>query len=350
MATATVTQAGPATSAAEPPDDALFALQLQLEDINILYENIDPKGKRREDDVNDTKNALDDFKVQVETAMQLLADERLARSYMQAIDADAGILRQHLTDEVRAATDHQLASRLHGHYQPNVNEDTAGDDLAAATAASQALFLHEPSPGASSAAESSSRPSTSSGGTTKASALAPPLSRTTRFLDESEETGCVCCREEKLSSSTRLLACGHLYCLDCLKDLFMRSTKDESLYPPRCCRQEIGFEDVFEHLTEEERERFLMASVEFSTTNRTYCSNKRCGIFILPENIKGDDAQCQDCRAATCVICKQGGHIGDCPADANIQTTLELAADKSWRRCNKCLRIVELSVGCNHIT
>ena len=108
-------------------------------------------------------------------------------------------------------------------------------------------------------------------------------------------------------------------------------------------------ESVAHHMPLAEVRRFNLASIEFSTNNRTYCANLHCSAFIPPNDIHADIAKCGLCRQHTCTICKQKSHVGDCPHDLSIQNTLDMASDKGWRRCSNCQRMVELNLGCNHI-
>ena len=77
--------------------------------------------------------------------------------------------------------------------------------------------------------------------------------------------------------------CGHTYCVDCIKQLFMISMQDETLMPPRCCRQEIPI--VLAQLTSKETEDFNAKRVEYTTSGRLYCFQPTCSTFIPPELI-----------------------------------------------------------------
>lgn len=146
--------------------------------------------------------------------------------------------------------------------------------------------------------------------------------------------------------------CKDLYCVNCLKDLFIRATADESLFPPRCCRQEIPFDLVGNLLSEEEIRVFDNAAVEFNTHDRTYCSNQSCGKFILPERINNETsrAECHSCDTDTCSLCKHAFHGGDCTTDNALESVLNLAKGEGWQRCPDCKTMVELTYGCYHIT
>lgn len=84
--------------------------------------------------------------------------------------------------------------------------------------------------------------------------------------------------------------CGHAYCLGCLKELFQISMQDETLMPPRCCRQEIPIN--LAKLTPKETENFTAKLLEFSTTNRLYCSEPTCSTFIPPTLIVNNVGTC----------------------------------------------------------
>jgi hypothetical protein len=94
--------------------------------------------------------------------------------------------------------------------------------------------------------------------------------------------------------------------------------------------------------------------IEFGTdaARRVYCSDVQCGKFIPLEHIQDGVAVCpdQECRAQTCDVCRGPGHLGDCPHDEALQATLAFAAENRWRRCGRCRTMVELTLGCNHMT
>lgn len=40
----------------------------------------------------------------------------------------------------------------------------------------------------------------------------------------------------------------------------------------------------------------------------------------------------------------------ECPEDMEMEDLLNAAAEKKWQRCYSCRRMVELTIGCNHIS
>ncbi|KAF2687664.1 hypothetical protein K458DRAFT_264205, partial [Lentithecium fluviatile CBS 122367] len=162
---------------------------------------------------------------------------------------------------------------------------------------------------------------------------------------------CCVCLETYGAPSIVSLACHHPYCFGCLKELFIRATKDETLFPPRCCRQRIDAALIKEEFTHEELYAFRVAFKKFTTADRTYCSKADCGSFIPPDRIVANKAVCTRCKRSTCKMCRSAFHQGKvCPEDPTIQATLSLADSKGWKRCHSCGHLVELAHGCNHIT
>ncbi|KAF1958594.1 ariadne RING finger [Byssothecium circinans] len=147
--------------------------------------------------------------------------------------------------------------------------------------------------------------------------------------------------------------CSHRYCVDCMISLFMRSTKDESLFPPKCCRQPIALSMISPYMSADDLATFEAKTEELTTTYRVYCSNHSCNAFIPPRQITNGThrAVCSDCAHSTCSICKNTFHKdSDCPEDPGIQQTLELAHEQGWQTCPRCKSLVELRTGCYHMT
>lgn len=170
-----------------------------------------------------------------------------------------------------------------------------------------------------------------------------------RGLAGSNELPCDACRETKKYFDVLEAPCGHGYCKSCLQQHFDQASTDESLFPPRCCRQPIDVNEAQIFLTKELRDKFERAKVEFSATNRTYCSRSTCSAFMPSNLVQGDTATCLECETETCVMCKARAHEGDCPEDSALHETLALANESGWQRCYSCRRLVELEVGCNHM-
>jgi hypothetical protein len=160
---------------------------------------------------------------------------------------------------------------------------------------------------------------------------------------------CTSCMEDILPTDVARLPCGHDYCGPCILQLFNTSLVDQTLFPPRCCRQLIPPADFLAFLTTELIQSYELKKQELETTDRTYCSDPSCSVFLRPENIKGDCATCPDCKKITCATCKAPAHEGDCPADEGLQKLLELATETGWQRCPACKGMFSIITGCNHM-
>ncbi|POS85312.1 hypothetical protein EPUL_003328 [Erysiphe pulchra] len=177
------------------------------------------------------------------------------------------------------------------------------------------------------------------------------LRRTTRgkFI-EIVSQNCVSCHETFPSQELAQCPCNHTYCSECLSKLIQTSIKDDGLFPPKCCKQPIPLTNINMFLSPELVHRFEVKKIELETQDRTYCSNQTCSAFIRTEFIKGDLAICPECEAVTCNICKAASHDGDCPADTALQSIIQLAKANGWKRCYNCRCMIELDMGCNHMT
>lgn len=161
---------------------------------------------------------------------------------------------------------------------------------------------------------------------------------------------CVACEDRHPAKKVFWQApCGHDYCIPCVEELHNASMHDETLFPPRCCQQEMPWSSVRLVIDDDLEAIFDERRAELSTSDRTYCCDSTCAVFVGADHIVGNLATCPTCYKTTCTLCKTAAHTGDCPPDENTRKTLELADDQGWRRCQHCHNLVELSFGCNHI-
>lgn len=129
---------------------------------------------------------------------------------------------------------------------------------------------------------------------------------------------CLICREDKSMFDTIITDCQHIYCRDCLLELFSRATIDRELFPPRCCTVAIPLAQVQDFFTNDFIARFREKTVEFTTPNPLYGCERTCSAFIRPDRIRADTATavCPKCSSETCATCRQEAHTGrDCLED-----------------------------------
>jgi IBR domain, a half RING-finger domain len=131
----------------------------------------------------------------------------------------------------------------------------------------------------------------------------------------------------------------------------------ESMFPPKCCLTEIPLKDILTALNEPQKELYKSKAAEYSLKpeSRWYCPNAKCGKWIPPgklHKLRILGARCPGCYTRICGYCRGTSHEDgvDCPEDFGLEATIEEAERQGWRRCYKCRTLVELTVGCRHIT
>ncbi|KUJ24243.1 uncharacterized protein LY89DRAFT_552870, partial [Mollisia scopiformis] len=169
---------------------------------------------------------------------------------------------------------------------------------------------------------------------------------------ESPTMECFICREEIVFILLIRLLCGHYYCRECLGRRFQVAADDRRLYPPRCCDTKISSRTYGSRIDYHILKDYLYKKIEWDTKDPTYCSNDRCGKFVRPNNIRGQDAKCP-CGVQTCTRCKRRSHQGDLecngPIDTALQATLRLMRQRRWKRCPNCHTGIERIRGCSRM-
>ncbi|KFY13531.1 hypothetical protein V492_03200 [Pseudogymnoascus sp. VKM F-4246] len=164
-------------------------------------------------------------------------------------------------------------------------------------------------------------------------------------------TLCEACRDDKNLEDISSAPCGHEYCHDCLLNLVKTAVKDDSLFPPRCCRQPIPFKAFHTFLTPELSKAFVNKEDEFDTLDKTYCSVPTCSAFIVSGNVACNVGTCHQCGSKTCIRCKAAAHgKKKCKQNPALEQVWDIVIANGWQRCYKCSSFIELNRGCNHIT
>lgn len=320
-------------------DDITAALiaKLQLDDIEELTD----RNKSKQGSLADADHALIAYKEELQSLEAFVSDRRMVRSISEAVQIDGEFVTAARVEEQNAVRDHQLACSLGGmrNSQKDAADNIAHVDVDDALLRRFSFLNDSENPfGPPQESQAAGGPSTSGG-------LSSPSTDS-----EISRRQCVACHERKHTFDILEAPCHHVYCRDCITDLFEASTTDESLFPPRCCRQNIPLTIASDFLTSRFVDRFKEKEIEFSTLDRTYCASSTCSAFIPPNRITVDRASCPRCHQDTCTICKGFSHEEDCPNDTSLQELLATAAAAGWRRCYACRRLVELEQGCNHMT
>jgi hypothetical protein len=325
-------------------DDELAALTFQLEELGLASQS--GKGKHPVDHPPDFEIAFASFQAEIEQYKTFLADQKLAQSIGAAVHTDGILIREFTAQEVESHEDHRFVLQLCAD-DPEIEGPPSSLIIGNRGEIDDWMSTVTDARAAQSAVDFSDDETDAGPSMTYAERQADTIKKL------SMEFSCVACTDRHSRTAMVTAKCGHRYCADCAKSLFMRSTKDEDLYPPKCCKQPIPLALVAKHMDHVELATFQLSSVEFSTRHRVYCSNVACGMFIVPDNIDAVNqrAMCSSCGTESCSVCKNGYHHGsDCPDDPSIRQTRELAQSLGWQTCHACDRVVQLRSGCNHMT
>ncbi|KAB8360585.1 hypothetical protein FH972_024325 [Carpinus fangiana] len=335
--------------------DAHLIFALQLEDATHILDSA--KGKSRANDVNDQDFAFRLLQQDLQRYADIERDRSYARSITRAIQTDHQIILEEVEAEKAAARDRRLASSLESQalsssaavpQEAECQDQVFEQDYFAKLTA---LYISELD-----GARLLSRDDNDVQDQHEEEVEEKQIGESSREGARSAHKArprtrlCRICWDTKKFFEIARLPCNHEYCRDCLSTLFKSSLVDESLFPPRCCRQQIPLAGVRIFLDPQVAKDFEVKSPELSTPNRTYCSNLECSTWIPPSDISDDIAVCQKCEERTCTICKKSSHTGDCPEDEGLRQLLETARTNHWQRCYECKRVVDLNFGCNHIT
>ncbi|TLS29209.1 hypothetical protein PpBr36_00907 [Pyricularia pennisetigena] len=297
-------------------------IQLQLEDLDALKARA--KGKGRETDaIPDSEIALELFRAELAAQAGLVSDRALCQSMADAVIKDGDAIEECLgaannsqpDAESTTNLDDELIDKLKILYVDN-HEEQCCEDLelpdaeSSSWAASRQTFVSRP------------------------------------------KRSCTSCGDDFDFTDVARCPCSHEYCRGCLGMLFETSTVDESLFPPRCCKQPIPLERNRIFLDSELVGRFKAKKLELETPNRIYCHDPECSNFVPPLFIDAAEniATCVRCQKKTCTTCRGPAHTGDCPEDPGLKQVLALAGKEGWQRCYNCKRVVELGSGCYHMT
>jgi hypothetical protein len=126
------------------------------------------------------------------------------------------------------------------------------------------------------------------------------------------------------------------------------AVQEEAVFPASCCQQEFPTNEIKRLLAPHIGVAYKTAAVRFAVPSgeRVFCS-RGCGAF-LGSSASAKSILCQECNQATCTVCKEKEHSGEClTADSALE---ELARKQGWQTCSGCKAIVELGIGCNHIS
>lgn len=164
---------------------------------------------------------------------------------------------------------------------------------------------------------------------------------------------CVACLNLVSDNRTLRAPCGDYYCKSCIVEFVNACTRDESVFPLRCCNQTIPHNSILPLLPTSLQSFLHSKRVELgvAATNRIYCPSQTCSAFLgSSEGAKGN-ITCHECSSVVCAMCKQTAHPDEtCSENAATEEVRTLARAERWQTCPECHAIIELHQGCYHVT
>ncbi|KAJ3535609.1 hypothetical protein NM688_g6953 [Phlebia brevispora] len=347
-----LTAAESLTGTEEDEDVALMKAMATcfLEDIAELQST--RKGKSKEGAYSDDQLALEMFAEEASSLLTSARDLEIALGLEKAMRMDESVIQELCIAEERASADREMALALSEGRPPPPRPPTPipPEADAAAEDLSKAPFTANDED--DSDAENDARGASSSrimvSGTKVVSATfsAP---RSTRSGCKREHHDCVICGE-RIKGIEFHAPCGHYYDRSCLVDLYGALTRDEQLFPPRCCQQEFDFAIVRGFLPLQLATLYQEKTKEYRTVDRVYCHRPTCSTFLCSKTAHVTAIRCPRCSALTCGSCKAATHAGVPCVIQSDEEILALAEERGWKRCPGCHHLVELSFGCFHMT
>ncbi|KAJ6102206.1 hypothetical protein N7486_004633 [Penicillium sp. IBT 16267x] len=307
-------------------NDFDIALKLFLDDIAKI--EAAQKGKNRAGEQSDNEYAIQCMKDNLLSLQTTKDDRSVALSTLRAVTTDGGAVASIRQDEWIALRDHQYALALErGETDAAISYPMQGLQNKDTISLAMGYLISR----------------------MKEEDLVNNGEGSSHLRDGHEKVKCTACLDEQdsVAFSGR---CGHSYCQGCTRRLIL-STRNEALYPPRCCGQVLPPIVVLSVLNYRELRKFSDMAVEYTTENRVYCADPRCSQFVPDFAIDKGNATCLRCSKITHLPCRSLAHPGArCRVNNTRREILEMAREEKWRKCSKCKNIVELLLGCNHIT
>lgn len=241
-----------------------LVLKLMLEDARQISSAAAGKGKQQENTVSDAQIAFDLYAQELQNAVTIDADRRLTAGLQRALRTDGSAVIQLLEEERMAQHDHNVAVAL----SQGLESPPMPPPRAPAPAPGLAL-IPEIDPAHNSEASSSRSGKEKGPEIAKAQPAKRPRAGGFALRDETDDDLILMGKRTKMGESSSWAAsrrpgpnhrpctscmettpeprlihapCSHEYCHDCVKSLFTSAMRDESLFPPKCCRQVIPAE------------------------------------------------------------------------------------------------------------
>lgn len=168
-------------------------------------------------------------------------------------------------------------------------------------------------------------------------------------------SSCTCCYDDYHPRDLIRLPCQHNYCKQCFHHLILNALQEEANWPPRCCgAAPIDHTTCLKNTPRALTSMYKQKRLEYSVPagQRYYCPAPDCGLFVPADkdNTPFRRARCK-AKHATCMDCGQAAHADavQCPENASMKLVERMARLEGWRRCPRCLTMIEHTKACRRI-
>lgn len=163
---------------------------------------------------------------------------------------------------------------------------------------------------------------------------APCLSAQQRNLGEQDsiQMAFVICTDKFRPRDVVCLSCPDIYCKGCLASYFIRTSTNETIYPPRCC----GGKKIPITSSRRSCPGKIWLLLKMLSSN----SQRQIGYTVPTQLVDGLSHPTRSARTLRTVLsdnetyihCRHLGHEGCCPADKALQAVMKLGLDSGWQR------------------
>jgi len=175
-----------------------------------------------------------------------------------------------------------------------------------------------------------------------------------------EELECPACMDDKLKKDFMRLACGHIFCKECLKELLDFAIEKENPSKLECqdggCEDIINYQDIVKIAENDDSKLSLLGDI---TTRRymraqqgvKYCPTDGCKHSFINDKKSRETHLCPRCQKFYCANCLDVPHEEHIPCRrAKEDRFTEQWILENGRRCPKCTTAIQKTRGCNHMT
>ena len=171
----------------------------------------------------------------------------------------------------------------------------------------------------------------------------------------------ICCEMYPLEEMFTLIACGHEYCIQCVRAHLEKLIEGCEVSKLKCldyeCQMTFFDEELKQVLNDEmfaKMKRFLLALKVARDDDLFYCPNTKCGESLSQKELKKENKKgnltCKHCQTSICRKCLLTTHDGKkCTLSNDTKFRLWATRGVGVKNCPICGARTQKNDGCNHM-